>query len=157
MHKIVLVMLIGLSATAPSHAAERLRYRRPLTAPAKQCLHEILDTGTWRYSRDVHRQMLSVAVFAKANLDGVRRVDYIYVMNDSAYCGTAGCSMLIGEIGNDGKCHEIYSDSGSEVSIAVLARRDHGYHRLLTPCEVRFDGREYRQLHDACPNIDVQQ
>jgi hypothetical protein len=37
----------------------------------------------------------------------------------------------------------------------VLPRRDHGYHRLYLPCEVRFDGEQYQQLRDECPNVNV--
>jgi hypothetical protein len=57
--------------------------------------------------------MISAAVFARANLDGPARKQYIYVMKDSSFCGTAGCSMLIGEASPGGSCHEIYSDAGS--------------------------------------------
>lgn len=64
--------------------------------------------------------------------------------------------MLIGEVGAKGECHEIYHGAGFEAAITVLRKRDHGYRRLYTPCELRFDGREYDQIHEDCPTIDVQ-
>ena len=75
--------------------------------------------------------------------------------------------MLIGEADKQGACHEIYSgsgdsrkpkltDTGFDPVMEVLRRRDHGYRRLYTPCELRFDGHEYQQIHDECPTIDVQ-
>ena len=73
--------------------------------------------------------------------------------------------MLIGEVRKDGRCHEIYSgsgfheamaDSGFKPGMTVLRRRNHGYRRLYTPCELRFDGHEYQQIHEECPNINVQ-
>lgn len=99
---------------------------------------------------------MSVAVFAQINLDGPARAHYIYIMDESSFCGTAGCSMLIGEIGRDRICHEIYSGSGFVEATEVLQQRDHGYRRLYTPCELRFDGRIYDQIHEECPTIDVQ-
>jgi hypothetical protein len=40
-------------------------------------------------------------------------------------------------------------------SFTVLRRLDHGYRRIYAPCEARFDGQQYQQLHEDCPNPDV--
>jgi hypothetical protein len=37
----------------------------------------------------------------------------------------------------------------------VLQQRDHGHRRLYTPCEARFDGHRYLQLHPQCPTVGV--
>ena len=105
---------------------------------------------------EFHQEMLAAAVVARADLKGNGQRQYIFTIADFAFCGTAGCSMLIGEARKDGACHQIYTDAGSEVAITVLRQRDRGYRRLYTPCEVRFDGHEYFKFHDECPTIDVQ-
>jgi hypothetical protein len=153
---LVLLILIFGTGSVTAGRARPTYYKQSLTIAAQRCLREILQTGNWRHSPDLQKKMMSVAVSAQANLDGPARKQYIYVMKDFSFCGTAGCSMLIGETSPGGSCHEIYSDAGSEVAITVLQQRDHGYRRLLTPCEVRFNGREYEKLHDECPNINVQ-
>lgn len=84
------------------------------------------------------------------------REQYIYIMHEFGFCGTAGCSMLIGEERHNGTCQQLYDGSGFTHAIAVLRKRDHGYRRLYTPCELRFDGHEYQQIHEECPTIDVQ-
>lgn len=63
---------------------------------------------------------------------------------------------MIGERRKDHRCHLLYVSDGSEHAIVALRRRDHGYRRLYTPCEARFDGKQYRQVHEECPTIDVQ-
>lgn len=133
-----------------------IEYKQPLTFDARHCLAEVLKTGSWRHSPQFHKEMMSIAGFAQINLSGITREQYVYVMKDFGYCGTAGCSMLIGEEGKDGICHEIYSGSGFEGAITVLSKSDRGYRRLLVPCELRFDGHEYQQIHEECPNADVQ-
>jgi hypothetical protein len=62
--------------------------------------------------------------------------------------------MLIGELRPNGNCHLLYEASGGS-AFTVLRRRDHGYRRIYTLCEARFDGHQYRQLHEDCPNLDV--
>src|SRR5207245_66305 len=119
----------------------------------------------WHLTPQFHQKMISVAVAARARLSANNRYQYIYVMDDFSFCGTAGCSMLVGEAHNDGTCREIYSgsgsheiltDSGLKPGMTVLRKRDHGYRRLYTPCEVRFDGHQYQQVREECPTIDVQ-
>jgi hypothetical protein len=131
-------------------------YRKHLTVSERRCLGELLKNGHWKDVPQFHREMMSIARGAEVQLDGPGRRHYLFVMGKHPYCGTAGCSMLIGEVENNGTCHEIYADSGSEIGSTVLPLRDHGYRRLYTPCEVRFDGREYRSVREECPNIDVQ-
>ena len=127
-----------------------MHLKQPLTVSARRCLHDLLITGNWRYSPKFHEEMMSVAAFARVILDGPAHEDYIFVMHDFSFCGTAGCSMLIGEVGNNGICDELYDGAGFTHAIAVLRKRDQGYHRLYTPCELRFDSHEYQQIHEEC-------
>jgi hypothetical protein len=149
-----LLFLIGQTTSASSE--ENIFLRKSLTASDRRCLAEILRTGHWRLMPEFHQDMAVAAVVARPDLKGSGQKEYIFVINDFASCGTAGCSMLIGELRGDGACHEIYSGAGSEEVMTVLRQRDHGYRRLYTPCELRFDGHEYQQVHDECPTIDVQ-
>jgi hypothetical protein len=153
---VALLTVLYASGPAAAEQGKVIHYKKPLTVAAQRCLAEILEAGDWRFTPQLHEDMMSVTMFARTKLNGRTREHYIYVMNDFSFCGTAGCSMLIGEASPGGICHEIYSDAGSEVAITVLKQRDRGYRRLLTPCEVRFNGREYEKLHDECPNINVQ-
>src|SRR6266851_8164235 len=104
-----LIALTVLVAATPASATEIL-YRQDLTASAQRCLAQLLESGEWKYLPQDHRKMMSIAVVAEAYLDGPTRRHYIYVMHDSGFCGTAGCSMLIGEGSKDGSCREIYDD-----------------------------------------------
>ena len=99
--------------------------------------------------------MIAAAVFVETKLGGAGRKQYIYIMNGFS-CGTAGCTMLIGETGNDETCHEIFAGSGFEHAIEVLRKRDHAYRRLYIPCEIRFNGHEYREARWRCPTLDIQ-
>lgn len=152
---IAFIAVVLAEMVSPAARARMIRYRRLLSVAEQQCLAQILHTGDWRFSPDFHKEMIGAAVVARADLNGDGRKEYMYVIPKSGYCGTAGCSMLIGEAGDDGMCHEIYSGTGSEGAINILAKRDHGYRRLYTPCEVRFDGTRYDQVCEECPNADV--
>lgn len=147
-----LVLLLGAKGSASS--AEEILFSKSLTAADRHCLQEILRTGHWHIMPEFHQEMIAAAVVARADLKGSGQKQYIFVITDFASCGTAGCSMLIGER-KGGICHEIYGDAGSDVAITVLRKRDHGYRRLYTPCEVRFDGHQYRHIHEECPNDAV--
>ena len=149
-----LLVLLGLMTSASSE--EKIPFRKSLTAADRRCLLDILRTGDWRLSPEFHQEMAAAAVVARVDLKKNAQKEYIFVITDFASCGTAGCSMLIGEVGKEGNCHEIYSGSGETYAVSVLRRRDHDYQRLYTPCELRFDGHQYRQLHGECPTLDVQ-
>ena len=60
---------------------------------------------------------------------------------------------MIGELEKNGTCRLLYDNAAD--GLFVLRRRDHGYRRIWTPCEARFDGHQYQQLHEDCPNPDV--
>ena len=149
-----LLPLLLISGIAIAARAEMIHYREHLSGSERHCLTQLLQSA-WHFSSDFHREMMATALVARADLNGNGRKEYIYVFRDSASCGTAGCSMLIGQDDADGVCHVIYDYWGSEGAIIVLERRDHGYRRLYTPCEARFDGNEYRQVREECPNADV--
>ena len=140
-------------------------FSNSLTAAERHCLADMLRNDHWRLSPQYHQEMVAAAVIARLKLKGYRKRQYIFAIDKPEYCGTAGCSILIGEAEKHGTCREIYSgsgdfqkltDSGFKPAMTVLRRRDHGYRRLYTPCELRFDGHQYQQLHDECPNINVQ-
>jgi hypothetical protein len=97
--------------------------------------------------------MMSISKVATAVLNSKGRWDYIYIFEAIGWCGTAGCPLLIGELERDRNCRLLY-DAAAD-GLAVLRRSDHGYHRIYTPCEARFDGHQYQQLHEECPNPDV--
>lgn len=99
--------------------------------------------------------MVKIASVASIILNNRGYPDYVYVLEDGIeWCGTAGCKLLIAEKGQDGTCHLLYDGVG-DTSFTVLRHRDHGYRRIYAPCEARFDGHEYQQLHEECPNLDV--
>lgn len=150
----ILLVLLGPRGTASGE--EEITFRASLTASERRCLEQMLSTGHWRRSPQFHQEMIAAAVAARADLRGNGQRQYIFVMTDFGSCGTAGCAMLIGEKRDDGVCHEMYSGSGVEIAMAVLRQRDHGYRRLYTPCEIRFHGHEYQQIHEECPTLDVQ-
>ncbi len=97
--------------------------------------------------------MPKAAEVAAAQLGG-RRTAFVFVFEADGWCGTAGCPLLIGELEHDGSCRLLYDGMGDK-SFTVLDQRDRGYHRIYAPCEARFDGREYQQVRDECPNPDV--
>jgi len=145
-----------LSVAASPATAQHISFKHELTAPEQHCLSQLLTRGDWRYVPQFHKKMRSVAMVARAHLSMNNREQYIYIMHEFGFCGTAGCSMLIGEERHNGTCQQLYDGSGFTHAIAVLRKRDHGYRRLYTPCELRFDGHEYQQIHEECPTIDVQ-
>ena len=149
-------LLIVLGMIGSTSSAEEIQLRKSLTTAERRCLAEILRTGYWRIMPEFHRKMLDAAVVARPDLKENGQREYIFTIADFEFCGTAGCSLLIGEVGKDGSCHEIYDGSGSGDAMTVLRKRDHGYRRLYTPCELRFDGHEYQQVHNECPTINVQ-
>lgn len=157
-----LILLTGMTTAFP---AQHILFRKSLTAADRHCLIDMLRSGSWHVSPQLHPKMIAAAVLARVHLKGNSEKQRIFVIDESGFCGTAGCSMLIGEAGEDGICREIYSgsgfheiltSSGFKPGMTVLRKRDHSYRRLYTPCELRFDGRQYQQIHDECPNINVQ-
>ncbi|MGE0259859.1 MAG: hypothetical protein AB7T18_14010 [Alphaproteobacteria bacterium] len=126
-----------------------------MTDDERRCLSEALRTGEWRYSPDSYQPMMQAARVARVDLNQDGKKEYIFIAPEFDFCGTAGCSMVIAQADRRGMCHEIYDGSGFEHATRVLAKRDHGYRRLYTPCEVRFDGRQYQQMREECPNAVV--
>lgn len=151
-----LLLGCGLAAllTFPADA-EKLGYSKALDAGERQCLNDIIQTSSWKYSREFWREMMQIAEVAKTHLESGSHMDYFLLFEGDGWCGTGGCPLLIGETGKGNGCRLLYDDSGFN-NMSVLKTRDHGYRRLYTPCEARFDGRHYRQLHAACPSVDVQ-
>jgi hypothetical protein len=98
--------------------------------------------------------MMEIGRVGTALLNNEGRPDYVFLFEADGWCGTAGCPLLIGELERGGACHLLYDGMGDK-SFTVLRRLDHGYRRIYAPCEARFDGRQYQQLHEDCPNPDV--
>ena len=138
-------------------ATEKVNFRKNLTAYETQCLRELLDQSFPPFSAD--DQFVAEATVAQASLKGGGRNGFIFIVHDSGYCGTAGCMMLIGERRRDKRCHLLTDgDDGYDFRpLEVLNRRDHGYRRLYTPCEFRFDGKRYQQVRIECPNAVIHQ
>src|SRR5438270_8406519 len=111
-----LIVLLAIGSTA---SAEEIRLRKSLTASERGCLAEILRTGHWRIMPEFHREMMAATVVARPDLKGNGQKEYIFTFADFASCGTAGCSMVIGEARKAGKCHQIYDGSGSEATVTV--------------------------------------
>jgi hypothetical protein len=145
-------------------AAEKLEFSPIHTAAEKQCLADLLPNSRWRRSPEIHGEMMATAIAAKASLSVDRRTAYFYVFEGPGWCGTIGCTLLIGEVRSGGRCRLLYDGTGfayalrdgSEPIIELLRARDHGYRRLYTPCETRFDGRKYQKLRAECSRLDVQ-
>jgi hypothetical protein len=145
------------SAVAAAQAnAQSLHWSKRLSSDERNCLDDLIkasdltDAGTEQF-----HSLTAASRVSRADLDGERGKAYIYLFDDIGWCGSAGCALLIGERRAQGTCLLLYSGSGWYTA-TVLARRDHGYRRLYLPCEARFDGRQYQQLHPACPTGDVQ-
>lgn len=153
-----LFLLVGLSTAAAalgsSHAiAKATEFSKLLTQEQSACLRVVIGSSHWGYSPQSGAEMPGIAQVATARLSDSRRA-YVFVFEADGWCGTAGCPLLIGEMQRDGACRLLYDGTG-DTGFTVLHRRDHGYRRIYAPCEARFDGRQYQQLHDECPNPDV--
>jgi len=135
--------------------AQKLQWSKALAGDETRCLTDLLHASHWAGapSEEV-RELISVARVSRAHLDGNRRMDYAYLFDNIGWCGSAGCALVIGEM-EKGRCHLLYDGYGW-YTFTVLRSRDYGYRRLSLPCEVRFNGRQYQQLHPACPTVDVQ-
>ena len=139
----------------PASAAENLPFRRTLATDEKECLAELIHASDWwKYTSQFADEMMRIAKVARSNLRGKGEPAYLYLFDDGGWCGTAGCPILIGKRQGSGECLLLYDGNAAD-KIIVRRARDHGYQRLDLPCEIRFDGRHYQQLHPACPTDDV--
>jgi hypothetical protein len=133
--------------------AKALRWSKLTTAKEKHCLIQLLRASHWAGAPSEEiQELVEAAVIAKANLNPAKP-SHIYLFDNIGWCGSAGCGLVIGEHGSEG-CHLLYDGYGWYTA-RVLPQRDHGYHRLYLPCEVRFDGQQYQQLREECPNANV--
>ena len=152
---LLLVVCLGFFSAACA-AAEKVRLSKALTAAEVRCLNERLRQYFVRYpSANEIAEIIAKTTAGRADLNGDGGSEFIYLINHPGYCGSAGCWMLIGERRRDGECHVLASGNGDEGEIFVLNRRDHGYRRLYTPCEIYFDGHQYQQVREECPNAVV--
>lgn len=136
-------------------AAETIKLHKRITGQEMRCFQELFRERPLQYSVGELSKFITETEGGRADLKGDGRYEFIFVVHDIGYCGSAGCMMLIGERHHDGTCHLI-ADAGSDGGeVTVLGRRDHGYRRLYAPCELYFDGRQYQQVHEECPNVDV--
>ncbi len=132
-----------------------LTFSKKKSAVQVDCLQQILRGSSWKNYPNLPSEMVKVAQVATAVLNDKGRTDYIYLLEDGIeWCGTAGCKLLIAEKWRDGNCNLLYEAAG-DTSFTALRHRDHGYRRIYTPCEARFDGRQYQKLREDCPNLDV--
>ncbi|MGH7059884.1 MAG: hypothetical protein ACREFH_05815 [Stellaceae bacterium] len=152
---LLLVGLLAATATlGPPHAmAKAFQFSKQLTPEQSACLKVVISISHWGYSPQSRAEMPDIAQVATVQLSDRRRA-YVFVFEADGWCGTAGCPLLIGELRHDGICHLLYDGTG-DTGFTVLHRRDHGYRRIYAPCEARFDGRHYQQLHEECPSPGV--
>ena len=151
---LAITMCIGAFAIASAQAKE-VSFSKTLSSGEARCLSELIQDSDWKYTPQFHAEMMSIAEVGRADHKGDQRKDYVYIFEDGIrWCGTAGCQLLIGEKKSDGTCHLLYSGAG-DTSFTVLRQPDSGYRRLYMPCDARFDGRQYHQVHPDCPNAVV--
>jgi hypothetical protein len=152
---ITLSLLLLAQSTIPLSAlsvrAQELSFSEKLNAAQTTCLRRLLNV-TW--TAQFRREMMEIGQVGTALLNNEGRPDYVFLFEADGWCGTAGCPLLIGELERGGACHLLYDGMGDK-SFTVLRRLDHGYRRIYAPCEARFDGQQYQQLHEDCPNPDV--
>ena len=143
-----------LAVCASTAAAQMTHFSKKLDRHQVDCLKRLWHASRWKYLPESYSEMMKITQVKTAMLNDRERPDYIYLFEDDGWCGTAGCPLLIGESQRDGNCRLLYDDMG-DASFTVLRRRDHGYRRIYAPCEARFDGHQYQQLHEECPNLEV--
>ena len=137
-------------------AAEEVRLSKGVTAGQSRCLRELLHEHYIHYpAAGEVRKLIAEASVARASLRPNSEPAFIFVIEDIGYCGSAGCWLLVGERRGDGKCHSLADANADGGEVTILDRRDHGYRRLFAPCELYFDGRQYQQVREECPNDDV--
>jgi hypothetical protein len=156
----VISVLIGAAVAVVGARAETqaIRLTDALSSDEASCLSELLRAH-FDYPGDHSDEISELSRHAKvgrARLSVQRNAAYVFLFQNSGWCGSAGCLLIVGERRKDNRCHLLYESDGSEQAIEVLGERDHGYRRIYTPCEARFDGRRYQQVREECPTIDVQ-
>lgn len=136
--------------------SRKLHWSKTLSSGEQACRDELIlsgnlaDPGTKEF-----RVLQAAARVARSDLNGDGRSEYFYLFEDSGWCGSAGCALIVAEGGTRGNCRPLFNGYGW-FSTEVLRASDHGYRRLYLPCEARFDGRRYQQVHAECPTVDVQ-
>lgn len=130
--------------------AQNLDFSKELSSIQKSCLRQLLRQS---WTPQFHGQMMKIAQVATTTLNHKAHPNFAFLFEAAGWCGTAGCPLLIGELEPDGNCRLLYAAAAD--GVFVLRRRDHGYRRIWTPCEARYDGRQYQQLHEDCPTPDV--
>jgi hypothetical protein len=150
------VLSVALTvAVLPAGHAQMLTFSKQKSAEHVRCLLEVLRGTTWNNYPGLPSQMVDISEVGAATLNNKGWTDYVYILEDGIdWCGTAGCELIIAEKHQNGTCRLLYEASGDS-SFIVGHQRDHGYRRIYTPCEARFDGDQYQQVRDECPNPDV--
>jgi hypothetical protein len=149
------LICVCLNAAAVPARAENLQWSKKLTGGEFRCFSQLFGESHWKNEPGWEKAMAAEAKIAYANLAHSRREAYVFLIEGPGWCGTAGCQLLIGEARDDGRCQLLYEGNGDD-EITILRRNDNGYRRLYTQCEIRFDGRQYQQIHPDCPTLDVQ-
>jgi hypothetical protein len=165
LYAMALSTIAAVDLAAQPVAAEKLRFTPIHKTGERYCLTALLKESHWRTSPQFHSEMMATAKVATADLDGARRKAYFYIFDGDGWCGTIGCPLLIGEVRLGRKCRLLYDGSGFADALRegggfrpvmeVLRTRDHGYRRLYTPCDTRFDGKQYQKLHEECSRLDI--
>lgn len=150
--------LLGCSAAFGSNSAEHaISLTKRLSARDLGCISRVLPMH-FRYPGDHSKDisdLLRIAKVGHAVLGPRHHQAYIFLFEDRGYCGSAGCMLMVGEERRGRICKLIYESDGFAQAITVSDKRDHGYRRLYTPCEARFDGKQYQQIRIECPTAKI--
>ncbi len=155
----VIALIVSASPLlATKVAAEAIRLGDALSSYDVKCLSELLlahyDYPGY-HSAEIAELSRSAKV-GRAALSKRKHKAYIFLFENIGWCGSAGCLLIIGEKRKGGYCHLLYVSDGTKNAIEIRRRRDYGYRRLYTPCEARFNGSQYQQVHEDCPTLDIQ-
>lgn len=129
-----------------------LRFTNEKNSDQIDCLRQILRNSSWQKYPSLPSEMVKISEVSTTSFNNKGLKDYVYILEGGIdWCGTAGCKLLIAERLPNGDCHLLYEAAG-DTTFTVLRRRDHGYKRIYTPCEARFDGQQYQPVHEDCPS-----
>lgn len=151
---VAVAVFLGAFSICRADAA-KLSLSMKLDGDETRCLNQLFLVSSYsRAPLKEQRQLTTVAKVGRADLGSNGRSDYFYLFKDIGWCGSGGCLLMIAERQKAGVCRLLYEGAGD--NITILRPRDNGYHRIYAPCELRFDGRKYRDIHPACPSLGVE-
>jgi hypothetical protein len=124
--KIASLIVAGCSALLATDAhGQKLSWSKRLTIEDVRCLNELIRGSHYTdVTADERHKLARTVRVSHTDLNGSRRKNYIYLFDNIGWCGSAGCTVLIGERWADRLCHLLYSGSGW-FTATLLSQRDH--------------------------------